>query len=176
MAAAWDATAIDRCIIQAHYAQAGCVQEDEMAWLLIPADWPQDEVQQLSALYPDGTPRPIADGTGATTGKITAAPANAYDLDGAESPRNAHTPTELYTDAEESEGIPYSKEGDGDIGTTSLDMAEQGGEIIFVGQEEPLGVRPDSTGAHADLLDRFLARYVENRRLSSTFGNVMSHC
>ena len=41
MAAAWDAEAIDRCIIQAHYAQYGYMYEDELGWLHIPDDWPR---------------------------------------------------------------------------------------------------------------------------------------
>ena len=38
MTAAWDDAAIDRCIIQAHYAQAGYAQGEELAWLYIPED------------------------------------------------------------------------------------------------------------------------------------------
>ena len=41
MAAAWDAAAIDRCIIQAHFAQRGYIDDEEIGWLHIPEDWMQ---------------------------------------------------------------------------------------------------------------------------------------
>ena len=41
LAAAWDAAAIDRCIIQAHDAQYGYGDEEELGWLRIPEDWPR---------------------------------------------------------------------------------------------------------------------------------------
>ena len=135
MAAAWDVTAIDRCIIQAHYVQAGYAQEDEMAWLLIPADWPQGEVQQLPAPCPDGAPGPMQEVKGGIIGEIkaalesaNAARENAHDLGGERSPRGAHTPTELYTDAEDSGGVLYSNEGDGGTGITSPGMGMQRGQ------------------------------------------------
>ena len=41
MAAAGDTNAIKRCIIQAHYAQHGYIDEEELGWLHIPEDWPR---------------------------------------------------------------------------------------------------------------------------------------
>ena len=129
MAAAWDAEAIDRCIIQAHYAQYGYIDEDELGWLHIPDDWPR-------ACAPAHTQEKVPNGdaamhavAGAKQSGCVHAPTNAGlmqaptpslvgrpGLCGTSAyggPSAAHTPTELYSDVEEGDAAHHAARGGG---------------------------------------------------------------
>ena len=79
MTAEWDDADIDRCIIQAHYAQVGYAQGEELAWLYIPEDWPQGKVHQIHGMRMDSGPMAMQqEGGEAAAGHIevcTTAPA-----------------------------------------------------------------------------------------------------
>jgi hypothetical protein len=118
MAAAWDAEAIDRCIIQAHYAQFGYVHEEELEWLHIPEDWPRGNAHQCQpecAAY-DPVERHVAAADAQRMEAHTPTPQSGSgerEPVGAGSPAEAHTPTELFTDAEDGDDDAFQAAKDG---------------------------------------------------------------
>ena len=91
-------------------------------------------------------------GLTASHGSAYAATANAHEWKGQESPGGAHTPTELYTDAEDGEGEISPNAGDGGLGNTSPGMAVQRGpaptnaDVILSPVERPGGIEGQSSG------------------------------
>ena len=77
MAAAWDTNAIERCVMQAHYAQHGYIDEEELGWLHIPEDWPHTNsmvvgVGHMAAHTPTEVLSDEEDANAATTGSDAA--------------------------------------------------------------------------------------------------------